>query len=139
VNQTEVGCVFLTTFDGKGNSRGSQTCMMDGVLKTETTTGTNTVNPDGSGSASSANGTQWAFALNSVGAGQAKGTQCLATELNGHSLGNFSLTGTALKQCRRPASWLFVSKKGNSGLESASSSRPRRSLSGGFSFASRGR
>jgi hypothetical protein len=94
VNFPEFGNVGIITFDGKGNLKGSQTEMQGGVLYTGTFTGTYTVNPDGSGTGSTSGGLQFAFALNSVAAGQAKGGQFLAKQ----GSGNYVLTGIALKQ-----------------------------------------
>jgi hypothetical protein len=94
---TETGVIAMISFDGKGNFKGPQTGVFgNGVVQTNTVTGTYAVNPDGSGSLSTANGTLWACALNTVAAGKAKGAQCLVTELNGHSLGDYTLTGIVL-------------------------------------------
>ena len=98
-NGQQTSVIGMITFDGKGSSKGSQTTVFGGGgIQTGTFTGTYTVNSDGSGSIATANGTQFACALNTVAAGQAKAAQCLVTELNGHSLGNYAMSGTVLKQ-----------------------------------------
>ena len=75
------------------------TNVYQGVLYTNSGTGTYTVNSDGSGSVSltSKHSPQFAFALNSVAAWRAAGLQFLATNSSDGS-GNLVVTGTALKQ-----------------------------------------
>jgi hypothetical protein len=98
VKQVEDSGVSINVLDGKGNYKFTETDVLGGKLEKETSTGTYTVNQDGSFSLLTANGTKWACVLNSVTAGQAKGAQCLVIELNGNSLGNIAITGIALKQ-----------------------------------------
>jgi len=93
-SQAEGGGVDLYTFDGKGNVKALKQFVTDGVFHTGTTTGTYTVNLDGSGSMSLVDGSSFAFPLNSVAAGQAKGFQDLQTVNTGNSVS----AGTALKQ-----------------------------------------
>jgi hypothetical protein len=94
---TEAGVDGMISFDGKGNWEAPQTTVFGGgVVQNYTSTGTYIVNPDGSVSSSSTNGSQSVCVLNSVVAGVAKGAQCLMIVLNGHSLGNIAMTGTAL-------------------------------------------
>ncbi len=90
------GGIDLITFDGKGNVTGSQTYMQQGVLYEESVAGTYTVNSDGTGIfSSSQSASQFAFALNSVAAGHAKGAQFLLIEApKGNA--NIVLSGTAL-------------------------------------------
>ncbi len=94
----EFGGFDRITFDGKGNVTGSQTYMEAGVLYEESVAGTYTVNSNGTGIfSSSQSASQFAFALNSVAAGQAKGAQFLLIEApKGNA--NIVFSGTALKQ-----------------------------------------
>jgi hypothetical protein len=94
VSEPQASTIGMINFDGKGNCKGSDTSVLDGKVKTETYTCTYTVNPDGSGSIS-LSGSQVAFALNSVAAGQAKGAQFIQ---NLDESGNYVVTGIALKQ-----------------------------------------
>ena len=94
VNLAEGGGVDLYTFDGKGNVKALKQFVTDGVFHMGTTTGTYTVNLDGSGSLSLTDGSSFAFLLNSVAAGQAKGFQHLLLSVSG----NYVSSGTALKQ-----------------------------------------
>jgi len=98
VKQVEDSGVSINTLDGKGNYKFTETDVLGGKLETETSTGTYTVNTDGSFSLLTASGGKAACVLNTVTAGQAKGAQCLVTALNGKSLGNIDITGIALKQ-----------------------------------------
>jgi len=88
------GGVGLFTFDGKGNVKGSSRCMVGGVYQTATFTGTYVVNPDGSGTISLSNNTQYAFVLNSVAGRLAKGLQFIQT----NTTGDVAVSGTAQKQ-----------------------------------------
>lgn len=90
------GGIDLITFDGKGNVTGTQTYMEEGVLYKESVAGTYTVNSNGTGIfSSSQSASQFAFALNSVAAGQAEGAQFLLTEApKGNA--NIVISGTAL-------------------------------------------
>jgi len=94
VTQAEGGGVDLYTVDGKGNVKALKQFVTDGVFHTGTTTGTYTANPDGSGGLSLTDGSSFAFVLNSVAAGQAKGFQVLTTVNTGNSVSS----GAALKQ-----------------------------------------
>ena len=97
VNQASEGGVGIFTFDGKGNVKWSMTGMEGGVLNKFAETGTYIVNKDGSGSMSLIGVDEYAefaFALNSVAAGQAKGVQVLLID----AIGNIVKSGTALKQ-----------------------------------------
>jgi surface antigen len=86
--------IGMCSFDGKGAFKSSGTTVVGGVVKAQTETGTYTVNPDGSGSISFP-GSEVAFALNSVAAGQAKGGQFIQ---NLNESGNYVITGIALMQ-----------------------------------------
>ena len=88
------GGTGVFTFDGKGNVKGSSSCMVGGVFQTGTFTGTYVVNPDGSGSISLSNNAQYAFVLNSVAGAHAKGLQFIQT----NTTGNVAISGTAQKQ-----------------------------------------
>ena len=88
------GGIGLFTFDGKGNVKGSSRYVAGGVFQTATFTGTYAVNADGSGSISLSNSAQYAFVLNSVAGGLAKGLQFIQT----NTTGNVAISGTALKQ-----------------------------------------
>ena len=97
VNAPQEGDVGVVSFDGKGNISVSDVDVDDGVVHKGTLTGTYTVNSDGTGSIAltSKNGnSQYAFALNSVAAGQAKGLQFLLTS----TTRNVVISGTALMQ-----------------------------------------
>jgi hypothetical protein len=95
----EDGGVGIFTFDGKGNIKGSVTIMFDGGKVGGPVKATYKVNSDGTGtiSVASKHSVQFAFALNSVAAGQAKGFQFLDTN-TGDGSGNLVITGNALKQ-----------------------------------------
>lgn len=88
------GGIGLFTFDGKGNVKGSSRYVTAGVLQTGTFTGTYVVNPDGSGTISLSNNAQYAFVLNSVAGGLAKGLVFIQT----NTTGNAAISGTAQKQ-----------------------------------------
>jgi hypothetical protein len=94
VSNFQGSVIGMISFDGKGNFKDSYKSVVGGVLKTEAQTGTYTVNPDGSGRVSFP-GSQPAFALNSVVAGQAKGAQFIQ---NLSESGNYVVTGIALMQ-----------------------------------------
>jgi hypothetical protein len=98
-NLAEDGGVGIFSFDGRGNIKGSVTIMFDGGKVGGTLKATYKVNSDGSGTISvvSKHNVQFAFALNSVAAGQAKGLQFLDTN-TGDGNGNLVITGNALKQ-----------------------------------------
>jgi hypothetical protein len=95
----EDGGVGIFSFDGKGNIKGSVTIMYGGGQFGGPLNATYTVNSDGSGAISvvGKHNVQFAFALNSVAAGQAKGFQFLDTN-TGDGKGNLVITGNALKQ-----------------------------------------
>jgi hypothetical protein len=95
----EDGGVGTFSFDGKGNIKGSVTIMFDGGQVGGPFKATYKVNSDGTGQISvvSKHSVQFAFALNSVAAGQAKGLQFLDTN-TGDGNGNLVITGNALKQ-----------------------------------------
>jgi len=84
----------LFIFDGKGNVTGSVNSMVGGVFQTGTFTGTYTVNDDGSGSISLNDGPQYAFVLNTVTGGLAKGLMFIQT----NTTGDVAIWGTGLKQ-----------------------------------------
>lgn len=88
------GGIGLFTFDGMGNVKGSSRYETVGVLQTGTFTGTYMVNPDGSGTISLSNNAQYAFVLNSVAGGLAKGVMFIQT----NTTGNAAVSGTAQKQ-----------------------------------------
>lgn len=94
-SEPQASLIATGAFDGKGNFKGSYTTVFDGKIQTKTQTGTYTVNPDGSGRMS-ITGSQAAFVLNSVAAGQAKGSQFIVN-VSGES-GNSVVAGTVLKQ-----------------------------------------
>jgi hypothetical protein len=96
LSEPQASLISVGTFDGKGNYTGSYTSVYDGKLGTKTQAGTYTVSPDGTGSLSLP-GSQHAFALNTVAAGQAKGVQFI-TNIPGGSSGNYVISGTGLKQ-----------------------------------------
>ena len=95
----EDGGVAIFSFDGKGNIKGSVTIMFDGRKVGGSLKATYKVNSDGSGTISvvSKHNVEFAFALNSVAAGQAKGLQFLDAN-TGDGNGNLVITGNALKQ-----------------------------------------
>lgn len=88
------GGIGLFTFDGKGNVKGSSRYVAGGVFQTGTFTGTYVVNPDGSGTISLSNNTQYTFVLNTVAGNLAKGLQFIQT----NTTGNVAISGTAQKQ-----------------------------------------
>jgi hypothetical protein len=94
----EDGGIATFTFDGAGNIKSSETIMFDGMLFTGSATFVYTVNPDGSGTITpTGKGPQFAFALNTVTAGVAKGLQFLDTNTS-DGPGNLVITGSVLKQ-----------------------------------------
>lgn len=95
-SQSQASVIGVGSIDGKGTLKDSTTMVLDGKLQTGTQTGTYTVNQDGSGSISLTDGTQLAFVLNSVAAGQAKGMQFIVNL--SEDIGNSVVSGTALKQ-----------------------------------------
>jgi len=95
-SQSQASVIGVGSIDGKGTLKDSTTMVLDGKLQTGTQSGTYTVNPDGSGIISLTDGTQLAFVLNSVAAGQAKGVQFIANL--SEDIGNSVITGIALKQ-----------------------------------------
>jgi len=92
--QTYYGGIGLFTFNGKGNVTGSSSYTAGGVLATNTFTGTYTVNTNGSGTISLSTGVQYAFVLNTVTGGLAKGLQFVQT----NTTGNLAICGVAQKQ-----------------------------------------
>ncbi len=101
VNEAQSSTIGVFKFDGNGNFKGSETTMYDGELSSGPFSGTYTVNSDGtgilSGTSKHHHSLKFAFALNSVAAGQAKGLQVLAT-VPGNGNGNYVDTGAMLKQ-----------------------------------------
>jgi hypothetical protein len=101
VTEAQSSTIGAFKFDGTGGFKGSETTMYAGELSSGPFTGTYTVNSDGTGTLSGTSKhnhhLQFAFALNSVTAGQAKGLQVVATE-PGNGNGNYVDTGTMLKQ-----------------------------------------
>jgi len=96
VSQSEAGIVGTINCDGKGHLKATLTEIQGGILKTATTTGTYTVNSDGSGSMTLVIppiNPQFAFVLNSVTAGLAKGAQFLDT----NPAANRDISGVALR------------------------------------------
>lgn len=98
-SQPEDAGTGIFSFDGKGNIKGSATIMFDGGEVGGPFKATYKVNLDGSGTISiaSKHNVQFAFTLNSVTAGQARGLQFLDTN-TGDGTGNLVITGNALKQ-----------------------------------------
>ena len=82
------------SFDGKGGFKSSSTSVLDGVTKTQSQTGTYTVNADGSGTITLP-GSSIVFVLNSADTGQAHGAQFIN---NINESGDYVVSGTALIQ-----------------------------------------
>jgi len=95
-SQSQASLIGVGSFDGKGTCKDSTTMVLDGKIQTGTHTDTYTVNPDGSGTITTPDGTQIAFVLNSVAAGQAKGAQFIVNM--SENIGNSVVTGITLKQ-----------------------------------------
>ena len=98
-NDKQEGVTGILTFDGKGNGTALATVMWGGaLLGPKSQTFTYAVNSNGIGSVLLAHGAHWAFALNSVAAGQAEGLQFLVTVSTDLDNGSLVLEGTAVAQ-----------------------------------------
>lgn len=94
----EDGGVAVFTFDGKGNIQSTESIVYDGMDFGGSGSFTYTVNSDGLGAITpSGKGPSFAFALNTVTGGKAKGLQFLDTNTSDGS-GNLVITGSALEQ-----------------------------------------